>query len=110
MYPPETTTKSASLAPFAFTYHIIRSAFHAPEKTNRALQRAVKRALRLANLRGFEQTKDFMKHFMQQNPSEKMSERPIRRLFAYISLSEFIQFTQPAYQPIMARNTTSRHD
>jgi len=97
MAPPETSEKSPSLAPFAFTYQIIRTAFYAPDRTNRALQRAVRRALRLANLRGFEQTKDFIQHFMKHNPSEQISERLIRRLFAYISLSEFMQFTQPVY-------------
>lgn len=106
MRSPETLVKSPSLSPFAFTYQIIRTAFYTPEKTNRTLQRAVKRALRLANLRGFEQTKDFIQHFMQQNPSEHISERLIRRLFAYISLSEFIQFTQPAYQPIVVKKTS----
>ena len=96
MRSPEASEKSPSLAPFAFTYQIIRTAFYAPDKTNRALQRAVKRALRLANLRGFEQTKDFVQHFMKHDPSEQISERLIPRLFAYISLSEFMQFTQPA--------------
>lgn len=96
--------KSSVLSPFSFAYEVVSKAFEGRGRPEKRLQRAIKSVLNLAASRGYSQSSDFLSHFIASSRSLDISDKLIRRLFAFVSISEFLQVTQPAYQLVRVQS------
>lgn len=83
--------QNAILSPVDQAHKVIKRAYLDINRNKRRRYRNIQKAVKLASVRGFRQSKEFFNYFSSEKQSEHLSRRLVRKLLAYVSFVEFMQ-------------------